>query len=100
MSAVYDDVAVVLTLVFDEAVDITNLTGADIFVDDPVSGNLFDGSGGVNQPTATTLEVILVPVGTPVGSVVTMTALSSNGLVAVSDGEPWAGVTDLELPFP
>jgi hypothetical protein len=47
-----------------------------------------------------TVELILVATEPATGSGVHLTATEGNGIVAVDGGEPWAGVSELGLPFP
>ena len=101
VSAAFDDVAQTLTLAFDRAIEVSGMDGAAIVIDDPVfSGLRFDATGGPELLGAETVRITLVAIGDPGGSSVRMTAGAGNGIVALDDPGAWAGVTDLELPWP
>jgi hypothetical protein len=88
-------------LTFDRAVDIAGIDGAAITVNDPLTlSSLFDGSGGATLVLPTVVQLTLVPAGLPSGVVVTLSATDANGIAPAGGGAAWAGVTNLELPFP
>ena len=102
LGGAYEDVEPqTLVLVFDRAVDASAFDGSVVFVNDDVSsGILWSGNGGFEQPTAETLRIALLPVAVADPGPVTLTTAGPTGIVAVDDGEPWAGVNALPLPFP
>ena len=50
--------------------------------------------------SATTVELNLAYLTEMSFTGIHMTATDANGIVAASDGAEWAGVAELELPFP
>jgi hypothetical protein len=100
VAATYESgTAVVLT--FDRAVDVAAFVGAAITFDDALdTGLVYDGQGGATLVDPLTVRVLLQSVGGSSGSVDVLNATASSGIVAVDDGGTWAGVIDLELPFP
>ena len=58
------------------------------------------GGGPVEQVGPASVLVPLDEDGEFVGTGVRLTVTAGNGIVAVDDGAAWAGVTDVELPFP
>ena len=90
-----------LTLVFDRAIDLAAFVPAAITVQDPSGSGLgFAGTGVVDTPNPLTVVVEMGSTGTATGTLDVVTATAGTGIVAVDDGAPWAGVTDLGLPFP
>ncbi|CAN5488679.1 hypothetical protein BH09PLA1_BH09PLA1_02290 [soil metagenome] len=102
VAATYDpDFGPTLTLVFDRAINFDSFDGAQIIVDDNASLNLrFHAGGEFTVSPANTIAITLNEIDSASGSGVTLDASTDTGLVAADDGSPWAGVTDLELPFP
>jgi hypothetical protein len=101
VSAAYDEVGFVLTLGFDRAVSLAGLDGSAIVVNDAAeTGALWDATGGATLLDPVTAELQLVAVGGASGAGITLNASAANGIVAVGDAAAWAGVTDLQLPFP
>jgi hypothetical protein len=49
---------------------------------------------------AATVKLILQVIGGASGGRVLLTATALTGIVAAGDGGTWAGVTELELPYP
>ena len=90
----------VLRLTFDRAIDVADLDGSQITVEDTAeTGFIFAGTVAVALPTPQSVVVGLTPTGSAEGPT-DVTATASTGIVAADDGGTWAGVTDLELPFP
>ena len=91
-----------LFLVFDRAIDIAGFEGSGILVDDgQFRLTLYDALGGLTLDDPQTLRIELTTVGaSTVAGEVLLSAAADNGIVAVDDGGTWAGVSDLELPFP
>ncbi len=89
-----------VVLAFDRAIDLAGLDGAVIFVDDYESGSLYQGTQFASLLNPTTAEIGMVIIDSSTGTQILLTAGAGNGIVAVDDGGAWAGVTDVELPFP
>ena len=88
-------------LTFDRAIDISAIAGGQILVDDPVTTTTLyncSASATLVSPEIVQMEVVAQEVSS--GSVVSLTASPSNGIKSAGDGSAWAGVIDLELPFP
>ena len=101
VSAAYDNDSVTLTLTFDRAIDIAGLVGGDVIVNDAdITGNLYEATGPATLTSPTTVRIELNGVGEATGTGVRLSAGSANGIVAEDDGGTWAGVADVELPFP
>ena len=93
--------APVLRLVFDRAVDAAGFVGgAALVVDDAAISNRWEATVPAIQIDANTVDIELLEVETVSVPHTRMTASAGNGIVAAGDGAAWAGVTDLELPFP
>ena len=101
VAAAYDDVALTLTLTFDRAIDIAGLAaGAVVVHDGNILGYVFAGQGPGLLVDPATVRIALAE-GEPWSSNETVfSATAGTGIVAVDDAGEWAGVTDVELPFP
>jgi len=81
-----------------------DLGGADpqqVVVNDGPGGTTYQGGSVTAGGSAAQVAVGLSPDGTASGPGVTLTVGAGGaGLVAADDGGTWAGVTDLQLPFP
>ena len=100
MSAAYDPGGPAVTLTFDRAVDVSAFSGGDVLVDDATfNGMRYTGEVAEDDGPGV-VRVLLTDVGDDLGAGVTLTATAATGIVAAGDGAAWAGVTDLELPFP
>jgi hypothetical protein len=101
VSGAFDSDERTLTLVFSRGVDIAGIVAPDIHVDDgAVSGSWYEGNpDGVVQLSTTTLQFGMLSIGEASGPTTTLSASDATGIVAADDGAPWAGVTNLELPF-
>jgi hypothetical protein len=101
VAAAYDNDSVTLTLTFDRAIDIAGIVGGDVIVNDAdITGNLYEATGPATLTSPTTVRIELNGVGEATGTGVRLSAGSANGIVAEDDGGTWAGVADVELPFP
>ena len=99
VGAEYDSGTWSVTLVFDRAVSIAAFDGAQIVVADADNGWLLQGAwASLDNPV--TVQVGLDQVGSAEGSGVLLDAGASSGIVAVDDASAWAGVENLQLPFP
>ncbi len=99
-AAVYDPVGLTLTLTFDRAINISSMISAAIVVNDPVTNNRqYIPAGSSVMLTPAEVRFGLFFVGNASGSVTTLNAVSSNGIVALTDPGKWAGVSALALPY-
>jgi hypothetical protein len=102
VSASYDPVTgPTLVLVFNQPINISGLVANDISVDDGTTTGLkYIAGGAATLEDPQTLSVILTEVDSAEASDVRLNATAMNGIIAVSDSDEWAGVTDLLLPWP
>ena len=100
VAATYDPGASLLTLTFDRTVDLSNITPSQITVNDPVTNmSLMTGTDGAHEIALGVVTVPMQPNGPATGAQVLLSASADNGIVSYDDGTPWAGVTDVVLPF-
>lgn len=88
-----------MLLTFDQAVDVSAFDGSQIIVVDGPAGFEYVG----NSASAADPESIVVNLdlaGPATGTMVLLTATGLTGIVSANDGASWAGVADVELPFP
>ncbi|MEM1010615.1 MAG: hypothetical protein AAGI46_00170 [Planctomycetota bacterium] len=89
-----------LTLTFDQAVDVDQLDGAAIVVDGGSATNVrWDATGTVSQPSADTVVLGLEYLGPAVTTAFTLDASAANGIRAADGGQPWGGVMGVVLPY-
>ena len=100
VSATYDYFGWAVTLVFNQAIDISGFMVTEVTVSDAEHDQLWDAENGANLLDPVTVQIGLLQTGEATGPGVTMSASAANGIVAVDGGEPWVGCTDLGLPFP
>src|SRR5688500_8380559 len=100
VSASWDVGATLLTLTFDRAVNATGLQPDSIVVVDGGAVTEYRCNGDVGQPTPESAEILMAEFGEFTGSGIAMNATGGTDIVAVDGGAEWAGVTNLELPFP
>ena len=99
VSAAYGDAGSV-ELTFGRAIEIGGIDVAAFFVDDGPIGFRYQGAGEPELLSPDTVRVTLTGIQEIEGPDVTMTVGAGNGVVAADDGGAWAGLTDVELPFP
>jgi hypothetical protein len=100
VGAWFDDTGF-LTLAFDRAIDISAMDGDAMVVNAPiVTENQYVATGPAVLEDPATVRISVVEIGPASGDAVVLTAGVDNGIVAVEDGAAWAGVAELELPFP
>ena len=101
VSAVYDSAVPRVILGFNQPVDLNALDAPTITVDDAAELNLrYYAFNGPNMIDPATFWLELVADGPATGSGTTLTASALNGIAPAGGGDAWAGVEDLELPFP
>ena len=87
-------------LTFDRPVDAApGVVGELLVADGPQTGTLWVGTG-VTRLDAARVEVALSAYDAAAGAVTTLTADAATGIVSASDATPWAGASNVELPFP
>jgi hypothetical protein len=88
-----------VTLTFNQPIDTSALEPGDFVVSDGSgTGYIWVGRGGT-QPSANVVVIELELFESASAGPVLLTVNGSNGIVAASDDEPWAGVVDLPLPY-
>jgi hypothetical protein len=100
VSASYDSTELQLTLVFDRAVNPTGYIQEAFTVYDAMENMQWYMPNGMEQPAPTTVRFSLQAMEPISGGFIRMDAWAENGIVAVGDGQPWPGCTNLPLPFP
>jgi hypothetical protein len=99
VGAVFDENTLELQVDFDRAVSVDGFVPSALVVNDPGMGAMFQADVAELVGDASVRFVVEVT-GPSSGSQAWMTASGGNGIVAADDGTPWAGVTELALPFP
>lgn len=89
-----------LTLSFSRPIDAAGFVPEAFLVRDSQTNLQYyvPSSWGMNDPQ--TVEFTLLATEPATGSGVMLNVSEGNGIVAVDDGEPWPGVSELALPFP
>ena len=100
VAATFDSPELVVTLTFDRDVDGYNVVAEAVTVFDGSAVTEYRSSTDVLQPDPQTVQILMLEFGEFTGSGQHMTAVAGNGIVAQGSGEPWAGVSNLGLPFP
>ena len=92
---------VLVRLTFDRAVDVAGIVPAQVTVNDGGgTGLAYAGAGLDDTPSPEQLVLSLAETGPAAPGATTLSASGATGIVAVDGGAAWAGVTELELPFP
>ena len=90
-----------LRLEFDRAINLSSFDPSQVTVQDPAgTGWAYVGTGVVDTPDPQTVVVEMGQTTEAAGSLDVMSATGATGIVAVDDGAPWPGVSNLELPYP
>lgn len=98
--ASFDVGSMLVSLTFDQAIDVTGLVMNQVVVFD---GNLsveWGGTAEFSQPTPQSLEMVMIEQGEYTGAGYKLSAIDGAGIKALDDGVAWAGVSDVVLPFP
>lgn len=85
---------------FDQPIDIDGFDPESITVANGPAGIEFGCNGEALLQNPTTIACELEYTGIASGPSVLLTVTGANGIVSVSGGVAWAGVTALPLPFP
>jgi hypothetical protein len=100
VAAAYDP-GTSIELTFGRAIDIAGLDGSVIVIDDgSISGFRYAATLAATLLGPAVVRIELDGIEEFAGPDVRLTAGAANGIVAVGDGAMWAGVTNVELPFP
>jgi hypothetical protein len=88
-------------LTFDRPVSSTTpIPGDELFVNDgPETGSIWVGAS-ITALSPMQIEVSLTEYDASAGTTTTLSASGSTEIVSAYDATPWAGVTNVELPFP
>lgn len=99
VSASYE-VGTSVTLTFDRAVVVDGSDPSQVVVDDGgQTGQQWLGAGATLDGPATVVVSLVEGSATPAFATL-LNATAATGFVAADDGGTWAGVTELELPWP
>jgi hypothetical protein len=100
IAAIHDSGNEWVRLTFNQAIDTSQLVVTAFFVDDGlVMSTLFRGMS-MQAIDAATVQINLEPIDPATGPFTTLSVAANNGIVAISGGDPWAGVNELGLPYP
>lgn len=100
VSATYDSDTQTLRLVFDRPINAGGIVYEAFLVVDAQFLNQYLIPVDYSQFTANSVDLPLGPTEPASGSGVHVNVTEGNGIVAAADSEPWAGATNLSLPFP
>jgi hypothetical protein len=81
-------------------VDVEGIFPGNLIVDDGAGDIQWEGQGPVTLPSPSIVEVGMFEIQAQAYPDTRLNALAPTGIVAVEDGEAWAGVSALLLPFP
>jgi hypothetical protein len=100
VAATYD-VGSSITLKFNQPIDISQLNGPAITVNDSLNGTIFVGlDGPATRVDAFTVRLELEEDGPFAGQTTTLDATDDTDIRSVPGAQSWAGVTELPLPYP
>jgi hypothetical protein len=89
-----------LSLSFDRAVDVSAIVPGQFIVFDGDQDVEWGGTAETWQDSPENLTMVMIENGEYTGEGTTLTVTSTSGIVAAEGGAAFAGVTELELPFP
>jgi hypothetical protein len=89
-----------LTLQFDRAIDPTGFIVEAFLLSDGQFAHQYFNPGGYGMIDPQTIEFDLLAIEPTSGTDVRLTVAAENGIVALDGGLPWAGISNLLLPFP
>ena len=92
------EVGGLVTLTFDRAVDVAGIVPGAFIVHDGPTGFSYQGNSVYDHSTPQTVTVEMGGIAEYEGATVLLDVGAENGIVAVDDGGPWAGVNDVVLP--
>ena len=88
-----------IRLTFDRDIDVTAYNGNVVVVEVGHQGFKYHAAGMMSQPTSQSVQVELISFAPFAGTGVWLTAPEACLILDVNDGEPWAGVANVELPY-
>ena len=101
VEASFDEGAPTLRLAFDRAIDIEDLSGAQVTVEaGNVTGTRYEALGTATLDGPNAVVIGLLETGPSASGDTLLSAGPGNGIVAIDDGGVWSGVSELVLPFP
>ena len=100
VAATYDAATPAVTLTFDRAVDAGGIVPTTVSVFDGNLSALVRNTAEVEVVSPETVTLVCIVDGEFTGEGVTMSASGATGIVSALGGEPWAGCSDVGLPFP
>src|SRR5262249_49694777 len=101
VEVIYSHVDFLLELAFDRAIDISRFDGSQFTITDGVHNHQqYSGETPPDVLDPTRISITLDAVGAYAPTDLKLSATAMTGIKAVDDGGTWAGVTDLNLPFP
>lgn len=100
VSAIYDPDGLTLVLSFDRPIDASGNIFEAFLVTDAQFLNQYLIPNDWFGPDANSVEFLLGTTEPASGSGVHLSVAEGNGIVALADGQPWPGCTNLLLPFP
>ena len=87
-------------LTFDRPINAGPLTGDELFVDDGAQSETIWVGSTITVLGPDRIEVALLSYDGSGSTDTTLDASGTTGIVSAFDGTEWAGVSDVELPFP
>jgi hypothetical protein len=100
LSADYPVGDVILTLIFDRAIDYWGLSFTDLVVFDGFLPAEMGGTADITPIGDYGFSIVMIDQGTYAGPDTLLNAPGGAGIVAAAGGAPWDGVVNLLLPFP
>src|SRR5258705_10475209 len=100
VSAVYDSDALTLILTFDRPINAAGIIFEAVLVADAQFLHQYLIPNDWFGPDPNSVEFLLATTEPPTGSGAHLSVAEGNGIIALADGEPWMGCTNLLLPFP
>jgi hypothetical protein len=100
LAASYAPGDLILSLTFDRAVDVSAIVPGQLIVVDGEQDIEWGGTAEAWQDSPESLSMIMIENGEYTGEGTKLTVTSSSGIVAAEGGAAFAGVSDVELPYP
>jgi hypothetical protein len=98
--SVYYNEAAFVRLTFSRPIDISDINPSRIYIlDGPMNSLRFDCVGPAVLVAADAVQLPLTEGDEYIGDRVLLMAQAGNGIVALADRSPWAGVSDFVVPY-